>query len=507
LTAERELDDLLAGLAERDLVEAEEISTISGESAFRFRHALVCDVAYSSMSKAARARAHRTVAGWLGERAPDELLEICAYHLDRACVLLSELETELPQSLVAEAAAALERAGDRAFSRESFASARRLYLRASTLAPTVERRYLAAHTSLQLGDLATSAIESEAVRADAVAIADHRIEGRALCDLAAVALARGGDPSVAARLAEDALGVLAEEEADARIDAYRRLAVSAWWRGRSREAESYYREMLALADRAGRPDLGQLARRGLVWLHELRLELDAAEVLLSPPAPTGGGPLERARSTHAVGSLRRLQGRLVEAKTALAEARSLFLDAGVSGEAAQCRLLLGWIGILEGDFDLAESEFREAVRVLEAGQDYGRLCEAERGLAETMLERGHFEEAERYALAARVRVTDGDLTSFSATLKTLGLVRAAQGRHDEAEALLRESLEVADGTDFLLLRNEMVVALADFLRLRERVAEAEELERRLPERVSGWFSAADRSRPRGARPRGVFSST
>jgi class 3 adenylate cyclase len=190
LTAERELDDLLAGLAERDLVEAEEISTISGESAFRFRHALVCDVAYSSMSKGTRARAHRTVAGWLGERAPDELLEICAYHLDRACVLLSELETELPQSLVAEAAAALDRAGDRAFSRESFASARRLYLRASTLAPTVERRYLAAHTSLQLGDLATSAIESEAVRADAVAIADHRIEGRALCDLAAVALAR-----------------------------------------------------------------------------------------------------------------------------------------------------------------------------------------------------------------------------------------------------------------------------------------------------------------------------
>jgi tetratricopeptide (TPR) repeat protein len=317
----------------------------------------------------------------------------------------------------------------------------------------------------------------------------------------------GGDPSVAARLAEDALGVLAEEEADARIDAYRRLAVSAWWRGRSREAESYYREMLALADRAGRPDLGQLARRGLVWLHELRLELDAAEVLLSSPAPTGGGPLERARSTHAVGSLRRLQGRLVEAKAALAEARALFLEAGVSGEAAQCRLLLGWIAIVEGDLDLAESEFREGVRVLEAGQDHGRLCEAERGLAETMLERGQVKESERCALAARVRVTDDDLTSFSATLKTLGLVRAAQGRHEEAEALLRESLKVAEGTDFLLLQVETVVALADFLRLRRRVAEAEELERRLPERVPGWLSAADRLPPRGARRRGGFSST
>jgi hypothetical protein len=110
-----------------------------------------------------------------------------------------------------------------------------------------------------------------------------------------------------------------------------------------------------------------------------------------------------------------------------------------------------------------------------------------------LLERGQHEEAEGYALAGRVHVTDDDHTSFSATLKTLGLVRAAQGEDDEAEALLRESLAVAEGTDFRLLQVEMLVALAEFVRARGHGPEAAELEKRLPERVPGWLSAADRT--------------
>lgn len=349
------------------MIEPEDVSTISGEGAFRFKHVLVCDVAYASMTKAERARCHRIVADWMGARAPDELLELRAHHLDRACALLAELEAECPQTLVVEAAAVLERAGERSLSRDSFASARRLYHRVNALAPTLERRYMAAHSSLELGELGTAAIESEAIRSAARSAGDRRIEGRALCDLAAVALARQGDPSTPGRLAQDALGLLPEDDVDARADAYRKLATSAWWLGESRRAEAYFREMLALAEHAARPDLQDASRRGLVWLLELRLELDGAEQLLMSE-PTGSSPLDRARSTLAVGSLRRLQGRLAEAKAALLEARTLFLDAGVSGEAAQCRLLLGWIAIIEGDLGRAEGEFREAVRVLEVSQ-------------------------------------------------------------------------------------------------------------------------------------------
>ena len=61
----------------------------------------------------------------------------------------------------------------------------------------------------------------------------------------------------------------------------------------------------------------------------------------------------------------------------------------------------------------------------------------------------------------------------------LGLVRAAQGRHDEAEALLREGVEVIEGKDLWLIRRELVLALAGFLRVRGRAEEAEEYETEL----------------------------
>ena len=58
----------------------------------------------------------------------------------------------------------------------------------------------------------------------------------------------------------------------------------------------------------------------------------------------------------------------------------------------------------------------------------------------------------------------------------LGIVRAAQGRDEEAEALLREAVEIVDGKELYLIRRELVTALARFLRERDRVDEAEEYE-------------------------------
>jgi hypothetical protein len=61
----------------------------------------------------------------------------------------------------------------------------------------------------------------------------------------------------------------------------------------------------------------------------------------------------------------------------------------------------------------------------------------------------------------------------------LGIVRAAQGRDEEAESLLREAVAVVDGKPLLLIRRELVVALTRFLRERDRVDEAEEYEAEL----------------------------
>jgi tetratricopeptide (TPR) repeat protein len=318
-----------------------------------------------------------------------------------------------------------------------------------------------------------------------------RLEGRALNALACVALSRDGDPSEASRLANEALSVLDDDDVDARIESFAQLAAAAWWPGDLRSAERYMRQAADLAEAADRPDLWARVMGNLVWLLELRLDLDAADEILGKLSPPGEGVLERARANHALGALRRIQGRLREAAEAFDEAQALYLDAGVAGEAAWLGVLRGWVSFVDGDLERAERAFRHAVRVLTANEDHGHLCEAQRALAEVLLETERVDEAERYALAARALVSGHDLTSTASTTRTLGLVRAAQGRDAEAEELLRESLSLFEGTDFRLLEIEALVPLVRFLRSRERCDEAETLAARIPASLPGWLGVTD----------------
>src|SRR5207253_754260 len=183
------------------------------------------------------------------------------------------------------------------------------------------------------------------------------------------------------------------------------LAPAAWWPGDLQLAERYTRDAINVAREADRQDLWVRAMGALQWLLELRLELDAAEdVLRSTGEHCGEGVLAEARSHFALGSLRRMQGRLTEARAELEQARGLYLDAGAAGDAAWAGLILGWISLVEGDAATAERGFRHAVRVYVTNEDRGHLCEAERALAEVLLETGRLDEAERHALAANSHV-------------------------------------------------------------------------------------------------------
>jgi class 3 adenylate cyclase/tetratricopeptide (TPR) repeat protein/Arc/MetJ family transcription regulator len=514
LAPDLDVGPLLDSLLQRDLIAPEDRSTISGDRAYQFRHLLIHDVAYGGMTKVERAENHQIFAAWLGERAPDELVEIRAHHFDRACALIAELDGRVPEQLASEAAQVLEDAGDLACRKDSFTDARRLYLRALELAPTLERHYLAAEAAEQLGELGVVAEEMELVRAKANETSCERLEGRALNALAGVALNRDGDPQEATRLAQAALEVLSDDDFEARLETLGRLAAAAWWPGDLRTAETYIREAAALAERSDRRDLWILAAANLVWLLELRLDLDGADTVLRELGPPGEGVLERARAHRATGSLRRIQGRLDEAAVALDESHALYLDAGAAGEAAWLGVLRGWVAFVDGDLERAERDFRHAIRVFTMNEDHGHLCEAQRALAETLLETGRVDEAERYALAAHGLVSGHDLTSRSSTTRTLGVVRAAQGRDAEAESLLRDALALLEGTDFRLLEVEALVPLARFLRARERCDEADKLEARLPARIPGWLGATDLAAPTGlpavsdldADPRGYASA-
>jgi class 3 adenylate cyclase len=113
-----ELEDMLDDLLLRDLITRQERSTISDETAYRFKHVLIREVAYGGLSKSSRAEYHTRFAEWLREKADKELLEIRAYHLDQACALYAELDGSPPAELAKTAAKALQAAGKRALARE-----------------------------------------------------------------------------------------------------------------------------------------------------------------------------------------------------------------------------------------------------------------------------------------------------------------------------------------------------------------------------------------------------
>ena len=276
-----DVGDVVEELLLRDFVLREPRSTLSGDRAYRFKHVLIRDVAYSGLPKAARAELHVGFANWLHERAGEELLEIRASHLDRAASLTAELEGSVPPELASEAAAALEAAGARALAREANTTARRLLLRATELEPTLVRRHKAAVAAWRLADFAAVAMEMDAVRQEAIAANDQSIHGRALTALADVTLVRDADLPRAGELAELALSVLPEDDLVGRFDALGMRASIAWWLGDLSGNERYAREALELAQRLGRKDLESEAAQ--------QVAADEAR----PPRPRGRGAVRR----------------------------------------------------------------------------------------------------------------------------------------------------------------------------------------------------------------------
>jgi tetratricopeptide (TPR) repeat protein len=129
----------------------------------------------------------------------------------------------------------------------------------------------------------------------------------------------------------------------------------------------------------------------------------------------------------------------------------------------------------------AERLLREGIRLLQPLGDRGTLVETQRMLAQALLAQGKVDEAERYALQSRETVGGQDQHSRATTRMALGLVRAAQGRDDEAEGLLREALAILEGTGYRRQVIEPTAAFAAFLRERGRDGEAMQLEERLAE--------------------------
>jgi class 3 adenylate cyclase/tetratricopeptide (TPR) repeat protein len=479
-----DVDQSIGELLLRDLVVREVRSTITGEHAYKFRHVLIREVAYAGLAKSARADLHRAFAGWLAERAGDELLEIRAFHLDQAARLLTELDGSAPADLNEEAAVALTKAGRRALSREAYRSARKLLLRAVELAPTLDRRYYAGRAAWRLADMPAVVVEMEEVASAAELAGESRLQGRALAALAEAVLQHRADAVAARRLVAEAVAVLKDEPPEILFEPLWVAAQVDAWLGDTEEFERWARRALEAARAADRKDLESLVTHGLATSYLLKLDLEQAASLVDRAAElahASGSVQGRAQTHSARGWLEELSGRPADAEVEFTAARELYAEMGNATREATMTMMIGRAAAEQGDSVRAETFLRNAVRTLKGLGDRGHLCEAQRSLSMVLIDQGRVDEAERIALEARETVGAEDRVSLSTTKLALALVRAAQGRGDEAERLLTEAFEELGVSGLLSPQREVVWHLATFLRARGREDEAAVYEARLAE--------------------------
>jgi class 3 adenylate cyclase/tetratricopeptide (TPR) repeat protein len=127
-------EELIHSLERKQLIRRAWHSSLAGDIEFGFSHALIRDVAYSQVRRAARAQKHEHAAAWLDRLERDDLAELIAYHYRTALELHRELGTTTA-ALTAATREALAAAGAQADAKNGFAAAARHYAAALELAP------------------------------------------------------------------------------------------------------------------------------------------------------------------------------------------------------------------------------------------------------------------------------------------------------------------------------------------------------------------------------------
>jgi tetratricopeptide (TPR) repeat protein len=216
----------------------------------------------------------------------------------------------------------------------------------------------------------------------------------------------------------------------------------------------------------------------------MRLDVAEAESLgrqARELAEESGSVRARAAALGSQAWLDEISDRPDAAERSYRELYQLYTDIGHTAGAGATQIYYGRLLQRTGQTARAEATLRDAVRVLTRVGDRGRLCEAQRFLAQTLVAQGNLDEAERVALQAIETVGPEDKLSIWTTQMALGVVRAAQGRNDEAEQLLRDSVGAFVESGLRFAELQALEELARFLRAGGRDDEAAVYEERARE--------------------------
>ncbi|MGE3873127.1 MAG: AAA family ATPase, partial [Parvibaculaceae bacterium] len=482
---ETALDEGLNALAHRDLIRSGE-SEFSGEKAYRFRHVLIRDAAYRSLSKNARADLHERFAAWLERQAAERLRdfeEMAGYHLEQAYQyrIALGLRDARAASLAAQAAARLEAAARRALGRSHLSAAVALLQRVCVLLPAddAQRRMLLPELGgalIECGRLAEAERVLEEAERLAATANDERASSHVAVQQQLLRLLRveGGGTDQAARATAAAIQVFHRWKDDIGLCRARRLEALFYWNEARAEAAAQAWE--SAATHARHAGDRHLYNDILTWIASSlwcgptaagegirRCELMRAEVRDSPEP-------EAAILGH-LGSLYAMTGKFDLARQLVAASNATYADLGLTLGAATSQNE-ATVELLAGNPAAAEESLRKGYRALEGMGERMFLPTTAAFLARAVLEQGRDEEADELASVSAQLAAPGDLLSQILWRSIRARVLSQRTDAHEAVDLAREAVALARSTDFINFRADALLDLSHVLKASRHVDEA-----------------------------------
>jgi ATP/maltotriose-dependent transcriptional regulator MalT len=172
------------------------------------------------------------------------------------------------------------------------------------------------------------------------------------------------------------------------------------------------------------------------------------------------------------GAFEAMRGNFDEAWRLVTRGRVLFEELGQTFAIAGHALVSGCVAMLADDPAAAERELRPSCELLDAMGEKGILSSLAAFLAEALCAQGKLDEAERFTDVSEDAASSDDVASQIAWRSTRAKVLARRGAFPQAESLARQALALAEETDFLNMHADVLIALAEVLRLEELDDEA-----------------------------------
>jgi class 3 adenylate cyclase/tetratricopeptide (TPR) repeat protein len=473
------LDASLEALIRKQLIEPSR-SDIAGQEAFRFLHALVRDTAYQGIPKGRRAALHERVADWLERIGGTRVLEyeeILAYHLEQAALFRIALGStdDATLELASRAADLLGAAGDRALTRGDAHGAANLLRRATSLLSPEDPRMpeLLLRLSSAVGETGSLTREWELLeqaRERAATLNDPALQARIHVRQVVHHLTADPDASIddAAHEADAAVRIFEELHDDTGLVGAWRLrhyvAHMRYHHAESVDALLRAREYALAAGDAGGAigDLSATCAPMLYGPMAVKEAIRRSEDILEE---VKGRQSNESFVLGYLGIMYAMDGRADQGRELIARAGAIALDLGLQLTSTATRSY--WLAILEtlsGDHVAAERELRSGYEVLEGMGETNFASTLAARLAQALCALGQYDEASRFVSISRKAAASGDVVSHVILRGAEGKILANRRSYEEAGSLVQEAIALADETDALNMRADILVDLAEVQR-------------------------------------------